>query len=207
MSTAAGFKSILTDCAPLSASFRLGMTVVSFAALAACGGQPVTAADDLGEICATLLCRQPGPFRMTKDDGTTFDMRIRKAGPFVHEGRVSVLANETVYVEAEMRDGQLVELTAVPSVRQPEKTLVFALSQEPGRPEMMLQVTNPFPQPVKYHAVMMVPDRDGLLQTSTCPVIGGGRAAFEMWSHAVFQLLLFDFRLLDPNAGAMACEY
>ena len=71
----------------------------------------------------------------------------------------------------------------------------------------MLVVTNPFDKRVKYHAGMMLPTGDKLLKTSSCPVLGGGRMAFESWPNAIFQLVLFDFRLLDEGGQQMACEF
>jgi hypothetical protein len=174
--------------------------------LAICVGLRMAAADELPS-CAVVFCRQAGPVRLTGDDGKAIETRIRAPNPIVREDRVTVLAGETVYIEAAMRDGRLVDLAAVAANGHPERTLVIALSQEPGRPDMMLQITNPFPQPVKYHALMVRPGTDGLYETSSCPVMGDGRGAFEMWPNAIYQLVLFDFRLLDKDGASMSCEY
>jgi len=141
------------------------------------------------------------------DNGKPFETTFESPLPIVQNGWVSVFPGETVFVEAEVSGDHLVNLRAVKNKEHPEKTLTFEFSQEAGSPSMMLIVTNPFERTLKYHAGMVLPANDNLLKTTTCPVIGGGRMAFESWPNAILQLKLFDFRLLDGGATQSVCEF
>jgi hypothetical protein len=160
--------------------------------------------EELRKLCETILCRKPGVVRLTLDNGKPFETTFDAPVPIVQNERVSILPGETVFVEAEVSGDRLVNLRAVAAIEHPEKTLTFEFSQ--GAFGMQLVVTNPFEKHVKYHAGMMLPSSEKLLKTSSCPVIGGGGSAFESWPNAIFQLVLFDFRLLDRTA-TMSCEF
>jgi len=163
--------------------------------------------EELRKLCETVLCRKPGVVGLTLDSGKPFEKKFDLPRPIAHDGWVSVFPGETIFVEAEVHGSQLINLRAVERNDHPEKTLSFQFSQDPGASSMTLIVTNPFEKNVKYHAGMMLPTGDKLLKTSSCPVLGGGRVAFESWSNAILQLVLFDFRLLDEGTKQMACEF
>jgi hypothetical protein len=170
--------------------------------------QDLQTPDELRKLCETTLCRKPGGVvRLTLDSGKPFETRIDGPQPITQDGQVFVFAGETIFVEAEIDGDHLTILRGVETNNHPEKTLTFHLSQEAGTPAMTLVVTNPFPKMVKYHAGMMLPMSEKLLKTSTCPVMGNGRMAFESWPNAIFRLVLFDFRLLDENTTQMSCEF
>jgi hypothetical protein len=184
-----------------------GAVLGLLAILSPCRAQEPVNPEELRKLCETMLCRGPGSVRLTLDNGEPFETRFGFPRSIVQNEWVSIHPGETVFVEAEVRGERLVNLKAVESNDNPDRTLTFEFSQELSPANMMLIVTNPFNSPVKYHAAMMLPSDDKLRKTSSCPVVANGGKAFEAWPHAVFQLVLFDFRLLDSNATTMSCEY
>jgi hypothetical protein len=157
-------------------------------------------------ICEHTLCRPPQTIRLMKDDGSVFESSFDVENPIVHKGWVSIFPGETLFVEADRDDDRLVNLRAVKEMRDPHRTLELRFWQEKGKPDMFLKVNNPFSRTMKYHAVMMLLDSDKLYKTSSCPVLAG-KIAFERWPHAVFELLLFDFRLVGDGASESRCEF
>lgn len=177
------------------------------AALPPSAAQQPADPQELYKLCETMLCRPPGSVRLTLDNDEPFETRFYFPRPIVQNEWVSIHPGETVFVEADVRGERLVNLKAVESNDNPDRTLTFEFSQ-PGSPgNMMLIVTNPFGSPVKYHAAMMLPSEDKLRKTSSCPVVADGGRALETWPHAILQLVLFDFRLLDSNTKTMSCEF
>ncbi|MGH6934391.1 MAG: hypothetical protein ACREEE_18400 [Dongiaceae bacterium] len=120
--------------------------------------------------------------------------------------RISLYPGETIYVEAEEKNGQLENRRVVTDNSNPDRTLVLKLEQLPAPLGMMLNVTNPFQEMLKYHVEMMIPGEDKLRQTSSCPVVPNGGQGLEMWPHPISQLVFHDFRMLEPEAE-MRCEY
>ena len=164
---------------------------------------------EIEAICKQVLCRSPRPIRLKQKDGTLFEMTPSAPMPIVTGGLVTVLAGETVYVEAKADGGRLIDLKAVPHVAKPEKTLTFQLKQEPSVGDgtgMILTVESPFPGVLKYRLGIMRLDGDRLLKTSTCPV-NQGSAAFEHWPYPLFQVAAADFTFVDPTSeAARKCE-
>ena len=160
-------------------------------------------------MCKKVLCRQPTPIRLRLKGGKAFETLFPQAMPIVSGGLVTILAGETVLIEATLKDAVLVDLVAVPKVIHPERTLVFKLTQEAGLADglgMVLKVMSPFPGALKYRLGMMLPSSERVLKTSSCPV-DKGKPVYESWPHPVFQLVAADFRILDAkSAEAGRCE-
>ncbi|MDX1487146.1 MAG: hypothetical protein R3268_03020 [Acidiferrobacterales bacterium] len=157
-------------------------------------------------LCEHTLCRPPQTIRLMKSDGSVFESSFDVENPIVHKGWISIFPGETLFVEVDRDKNRLVNLRAVKQMRDPNRTLELRFWQEKGKPDMFLKVNNPFPKPMKYHAVMVLLDSDKLYKTSSCPVLAG-KIAFERWPHAVFELLLFDFHLVEDGASKSVCEF
>ena len=157
-------------------------------------------------VCQHTLCRSPQTIRLIRDDGGVFESTLDVENPIVNKGWISIFPGETLFVEADSDENRLVNLRAVTQVEDPARTLEFKFWQDEGKPDMFLKVKNPFPKTVKYHAVMMLLDSDKLYKTSSCPV-SARKMAFEHWQHAIFELLLFDFRLIGDDVNSSRCEF
>lgn len=164
-----------------------------------------TFADGLDEVCKQQLCRAPFSLTLQKQDGTQFNNTFDRALPIITGRWITLFPGETLYIEADPTDPELKNFRAVEKNVHPDKTLVFRFEQMEGKADMMLKVHNPFDRNLKYHVVMMTPDSDRLLKTSSCPVMPK-KDVFESWPHAIFQLLFFEFKLLAEDAEKK-CEF
>jgi hypothetical protein len=161
----------------------------------------------LEEACVVRYsdCRRNQTVALRKDDGSSFQTHFDVNYPPVQNGElISIFPGETLYIEADLTDGHLVNLKAVPELKHPEQTFTFEFQQMDGKPDMTLVARNPMKQMLKYRLGMQTLDDDRLLKSSSCPVIPGG-SGYEHWPHPIFQLLITDLHLLDDGAE-MVCE-
>ena len=167
----------------------------------ATGGE--TEPGSLEDLCKTVYCRHIDTIQIKLSNGSIAEYQIGNPVPVFDGKYLIIFVGETVYLEAEERDGSIGNFRAVPDLVHPDRTMTFKLYQTDFG--MMLSVNNPFSKLIKFHADMAVPERQGFYKTSTCPVFSG---SFESWPHPIIQLLVHDFRILDqddPKAGS--CEY
>jgi hypothetical protein len=153
-------------------------------------------------MCEHTVCQRNLHVVLKQKDGKTYDQTFGVFPGIVQDMGITVVAGQTIFVEAELSGDQLVNMKAVDAVVHPNKTITATLTQNKDG-AMMLSLANPFPKPLKFDMGMMPLDTDGLYKTSSCPVIAGG-GAFEMWPYPIFQLVLGNARLLDAKAP-MAC--
>lgn len=183
---------------------------------AICAAAPAAAQDsgatptreELAELCKTVLCREPGTFRLTLDDGRQLETRFDAPRPIVIGGeRVTIYPGEMIFIEADVSGDRLVNLRAVEAIADPARTIELKMWRKEGEPYTYLAVTNPFPRILKFHFLMMLPTGDDLHETSSCPVVGNGGSAYESWPHAILQLVLIEPRLLDEDAENLGCVF
>lgn len=144
-------------------------------------------------------------------DGNTFSQTLPPPNPIVQFDYLYVFPGLTLYIEADVAGDKLVNLHMVPANVHPEKTLVLTFQQGGmgGQYGMAFHIEQPFDRPLKYHAgIMMVETEDGhLKKTSTCPLAPKG-GTYETWPDPIFQLVLGEFRFLDPKSNEVGlCTY
>ena len=193
----------------LAVMFFMGALTACATTSSGTAGQPEAAPsiDEFKHLCATELkgCRGPHTIRLLKEDGSIHEVSFDIGVPIVQgDDLVTVLPGETVYLEAEVDGDRVIRLRSVPEIVHPETTITISLSQSDGETDMFLVAKNPFPRALKYRMGMERLDHDGLLSTSSCPVVGGG-GAYETWPHPIFQIVITDFRFLEEGAG-FVCE-
>ena len=166
---------------------------------------PVAADDPTrDEVCAEVTCRPATTVRLILQDGQIGKFVVNSR-PYVIDGVVSVIAGETILLEAVPGGGVLADLRFVPAVANPERTVILKFEQDPEI-GMILTVTNPFSRPMKYTAGIHRPGYDEFHRTTSCPVMPGTKT-WEHWQEPLIQLLLFDFRFVDANdQQAMVCD-
>jgi hypothetical protein len=163
------------------------------------------AEQELRELCGRILCYPPGPVHVTLDNGQVGTIDSDYPLPIVDHDIVFVFPGATIYVTGDVEGGKITNLRAVEQPQKLENVFRLHLFQESGQPATFLTITNYFRVPVKYRASMRLPSAQNLLSTSTCPVQAGGVAARESWPHAIFQLALHDFEVLDPTSK-VSCD-
>jgi hypothetical protein len=159
-------------------------------------------ADDAQEFeaaCLKMACQHDLHVEMRRKDGTAYSETFKLFPPTVQGAGFSVVAGQTIYIEAEVDGNLLTKLTAVDKILVPEKTITARLKQVDGK-GMTLVVTNPFSRPLKFNMGMMPLDTDSLRKTSSCPVRPGA-SSYEMWPFPIFQMVLANARLLEPDAN------
>lgn len=158
------------------------------------------------KLCELVACRVPGKIQIVQANGSAVEIGQPGYAFVTPAGVVTVLPGETVAVEFAPENGKLMEAAYAPQVRAPERTVRLELAKSEGAP-MLLKVSNPFAQPLKYDASIEIVGRDGkaqkLRRTSTCAVAPGA-AAFEMWPEAIARVQAENFRLLA--AGDTSCK-
>ena len=169
----------------------------------------VSPEEELRRVCQTALCRSPFPIRLKLPNGEQFESTFSSPLPILAGDLITVFPGETINVEARVKDNRLVDLTAVSNVREPDRTLVFSLKQEPTIGDgagMILKVESPFTGVLKYRLGMMLPSGDNLLKTSSWP-LHEGIPVIEHWPYPIFQIVATDFELVDPESSAAStCE-
>lgn len=155
-------------------------------------------------MCEQTACRRNVRIRLQQEDGSYFDRTFEIFPGVVQPMGITVVAGETVYLEADVAGDTLANIRAVDDIRNPNKTIVAHFEQA-DHGGMMLSLRNPFDRPLKFRMAIMPLDREDLYKTSSCPVIAGG-GSYEMWPYPIFQVLLMEPRFL-VSAGQMACEF
>lgn len=151
--------------------------------------------------CETRSCRGPIHVELEREGAEPFVLDAPIGPPVVQEGIVTILAGEIIFVEGRPAPTRLVSVRQVPRPVHPERTLMLSLWQQrkdAGGFEMVLEVRNPFEQPLKYLLAMQLPDGDELVATPGCRVQSRSRAV-QVWSQPIFQLVVSGFFLLDPK--------
>ena len=161
---------------------------------------------ELLELCAQVRCYPPGPLRINLDDGSVAEFQSRHPLPVVNEGLVAIYPGTTLYVAGDIADGRLVNMRAIDEPQEPSRVLKLHMWQKEGKPDTFLQVTNYFREDIKFRAGMMLPSGDDVYATSSCLVLSNGRHVFEHWPHAIFQLLLDEFHVVDTSSDKAVCK-
>ena len=66
----------------------------------------------------------------------------------------------------------------------------------------MLVVSSGLPGPLKMRLGMVFAGRDGVFDTSSCPVHPGA-TGIEMWSDPIIEIIARDFRLLESDEATI----
>ena len=166
-------------------SLTLGLASIGVAAKEPRQSEP-TQAQIAERMCNETKCQRNLHVVLKKKDGSIYDQTFPIFPAIVQNEGILVVAGQTVYVEAELSNGKLINLRAVDSITHPDKTLTVKLEQMPDG-GMMLSTSNPFDALLKFDMGMMPLDSDDLLKTSSCPVLKG---SFEMWPYPILQVYL-----------------
>ncbi len=157
----------------------------------------------LDEYCASNQCRENVEVKL-RTDGDEIDQLLLKYWPVVQGEELSILPNETIYIEATIVGEKLTNFKQVGEIANPEITLKFSLSQMDGRTGMMLSVNNPFNKAVKFH-LNMIDFSGNPHQTSSCPVMPGS-GVFESWGHPIPELNISNIHILEESE-IVGCVY
>jgi hypothetical protein len=174
----------------------------------------------LVEKCAKLACRtQSRELHLQTGDGVA--VMKTELVPYADAGAVVLYPGEAIEVDfasdgktlGEPHFGRTVDRVdepkegpdgkLIPSAPRSDSRSNFWLEFRDNGTGMLLKLKSDIAVRVKYHAVMLVPEKDGLrpLDTSSCPVIPYG-SAYESWPHAIAMIVLTDFHLVTDDNSA-----
>ena len=182
--------------------FAAAALLVSAPLLAQDGQQPGKAGTETNNGCAAGKCQHNVRITLKDKNGAIFDRVFENAPAIVQPFGFSVLAGQTVYIEADVVDGKLVNLIAVDKISAPDKTVSATFEQVDGK-GMMLTITNPFQKLLKFSMGIVPLDQKQLIKTTSCP-IGAGVRSVELWQDPISQVVLIGGHLL-PDGSSTAC--
>ncbi|GAB3790181.1 hypothetical protein [Dyella agri] len=160
--------------------------------------------NNVGEMCKVTICQHNLHVVLKQKDGTVFDRTFDVMPGAVEPHWLVIIAGQTLNIEADRVGSGLTNFKVVDSVQHPEKTLTLSLEQTADG-TMLLKLSNPYNQPLKFDMGMMRLDDERLLKTSSCPVMAGG-SSFETWQEPIFQVVLANARFLDKGSAGSVCS-
>lgn len=160
----------------------------------------------LDKVCMDHPCRENVHISF-QTDGEAVDQTIPLYWPRVFNGVISVLPGESFFVEADLIDGELVNIQEVLENSNPEKTIIIKMSQVDGSVGMMLSLSNPFKEVALKFNMDMIDFAGQPHQTSSCPVMPGA-SIFESWPHPIPELIIKNPKVIPVSEmESMACIY
>ena len=144
----------------------------------------------------SALTRQPYLLTLAVDKQTTYEESIT-AIPYLFPNRsMQIYPGETVYLEVEVKDANIISMKAVKEVTKPSSTLVIKFKQNSDKgvhQSMALTVENPFDLVLGYEALMFPLKTKKFVKTSIYPV-QPGLAGIEMWPDLITTLALGNWK-------------
>jgi hypothetical protein len=154
------------------------------------------------EVCENTKCQKNVRIKLTEKNGKLYDRTFNVLPGVIQDFGITVYAGQTVFIEAEVKGKELVNLKAVDSIVKKESTITIKFEQiEKGG--MMLSIQSPFKETIKFNMGIMPLGSDRLLKTSSCPVM---RGSYEMWQEPIFQIVLANPKIL-ADSDSLICSF
>jgi len=153
--------------------------------------------------CGKGNCQHNVHVTLKQANGAAFDRVFPEAPAVVQPFGFGVFVGQTVYIEADVADGKLVNLVSVDKMSNPEKTVTAKFEQVEGK-GMMLTVTNPFQKMLKFDMAVLPLGQRTLTRTSSCPV-GAGIMSVELWQEPILHVALIGGHFL-PDSDKVTCQ-
>lgn len=135
--------------------------------------------------------------KMAVDEEHYFAAKIPGSAYILKDETVQVYPGEELFVEAEISDGNLVNLKNVAVNENPEKTLVIKFEQiNEGKKHkcMMLSIFNPFEKELEYSAIILLPKYGRWVETDVIGIKPNG-PGYETWPDLISSIALTDWKL------------
>src|SRR5271166_6042000 len=142
--------------------------------------------------------RAPFTLKLHVDNGHYYEETFDKV-PHVAENSVYLFVGESFGVNVTVTENHISRITYQ---RDPSKADVdFAFTQENSQNGWMMQlaIRNRLKRRLSFDALMTIPEKKGLYETSVLPV-EPNLSSFESWPHPIVQLALRNFRFSEDEA-------
>jgi hypothetical protein len=156
------------------------------------------------DMCTYTVCQHNLHVTLKKKDGSIYDQTFSLFPGAAQSFGIAIVAGQVLHVEVDIDGDILTDFRVVDIVAHPEKTLFVKLEQSPDG-SMLLTITNPFKRMLKFSMGIMPLDKPNLLQTSSCPVVGGG-SSFESWPEPIFQVILAKAHFVETKGNETTCD-
>jgi hypothetical protein len=143
-------------------------------------------------MAAEVVFREPFTLRLHVDEAHYYEAAVAPV-PYVHEGTIYLFSGETFGVDLGLSDGVITGISYVPAFEKADLAFEFRQEIMDGKPMMLLKITTRTPARIFMSALMTIPERQGILETSILP-IEPGLSNFESWPHPIVQLALHELR-------------
>jgi hypothetical protein len=144
-------------------------------------------------LAADVVFREPFTLRLHVDEEHYYEAEIDSV-PYVHGEVIYLFAGDTFGVDLGLRNGAITELSYVAASEKADLGFEFRqIIREDGSQGMLLKITNNTKERISMHALMIVPEREDILETSILS-LEPGLFGFEFWPHPIVQLALHELR-------------
>ena len=168
-------------------------------------------AEELGEehVCTQAYCRDPATISLRLDKMTVMDFEVEGV-PVAFGRNVNLFPGEDFAVSVTIEDGGIKTLHYDPNATSPKDAISLRFFQDEEEPfGMMLVVKNSFEKHLRYEAFIALPEQDGFIYTSSCPV-GPGLSTYESWPYPISHIVLTNVHFIEPEEDdgdvAFSCE-
>ncbi|WP_194755858.1 hypothetical protein [Aliidiomarina indica] len=156
----------------------------------------------LEELCWDLPCREDFDLLVRFEDGT-LDTRLPLYWPQIQKETVSVMPNETLYVELVESGDFLVPIAVHKQQDEYKSYMRVRMSQGESGTGTMITLSNPFEQTLKIHAHVV--DASGqVFPIRSCSVVPSS-SSYNSMPHPITEYFITHIRLLPMNA--IFCAY
>lgn len=162
-----------------------------------------TSPESFKAFCEKNPCQKNLKVKLQKSDGSIYEKTMELFPPSVQPSFISIVAGQTLYLEAKVSKGKFVGFRTVDRVENAQTTIVAQLTQQANR-GMLLPLNNPFARPIRFRMAIMPLDSQEAHQTSSCPIMKEG-GSFESWPEPLFQVFLSDAQFLEEGDD-MGCR-
>jgi hypothetical protein len=144
-------------------------------------------------IEATVF-REPFTLKLHIDKEHFYEQKFEKM-PFVHSGNVYLFKDDEFGLILDVRNDSIVTVKYQPDVKKADVTLKFTQEVQPdGSALMLLNIHNNTKQTLSFDALMTLPQKKEVANTSILPV-KPGLSGFESWPHPIVQLVLRNIQI------------
>ena len=113
--------------------------------------------------------------------------------PYVAENEVYIFAGEAFGINATITKNEISRITYQRDTRKANVEFKFTQESSPNGPMMLLTTRNKLKQKLFFEALMTVPEKKEIYETTVLPV-KPSLSTVESWPHPIVQLVLRNFR-------------
>jgi hypothetical protein len=151
-----------------------------------------------GQIAQETVFRAPFDLKLHIDKNHYYEQHFDKV-PYIIDNDVYLFVGENFGVNVTVIDNQITGLTYQPNLNKCDISFKFTQEKLNKNEMMMILVTrNGLKRRLQFDALMTIPDKKGIFNTSILP-IEPGLSSFESWPHPIVQLVLRNFRFVESS--------